>query len=95
MWQQHSPAVRVRLLSQAGSRSQPPIHEDPKHTKTLLNQGIVLAFGKQDLQGAEAAWRKVVELAPGTPEGEAAKRGLDGIASAHQRGAGTAPATNQ
>ena len=24
---------------------------DPKHAKTLLNQGIVLAFGKQDLQG--------------------------------------------
>jgi tetratricopeptide (TPR) repeat protein len=68
---------------------------NPKHTKTLLNQGIVLAFGKQDLKGAEDAWRKVVEIAPDTPEGQAAKRGLDGIASAHQGAPGTAPATNQ
>lgn len=70
---------------------------NPRHTKTLLNQGIVLAFGKQDLQGAEAAWRKVVEIAPNSPEGEAAKRGLEGIASTHQGATGTAtpPATNQ
>ena len=68
---------------------------NPKHTKTLLNQGIVLAFGKQDLKGAEDAWRKVVEIAPDSPEGQAAKRGLDGIAGAHQGATGTAPATNQ
>jgi tetratricopeptide (TPR) repeat protein len=68
---------------------------DPKHTKTLLNQGIVLAFGKQDLQGAEAAWKKVVEIAPNSPEGQAAKRGLDGIAAAHQGAPGGGPATNQ
>ena len=68
---------------------------DPKHTKTLLNQGIVLAFGKQDLQGAEAAWKKVVEIAPNSPEGQAAKRGLDGIAAAHQGAPGGGSATNQ
>jgi cytochrome c-type biogenesis protein CcmH/NrfG len=68
---------------------------NPNHTKTLLNQGIVLAFGKQDLNGAEAAWRKVVEIAPESPEGQAAKRGLDGIAGAHQGAAGSTPATNQ
>jgi tetratricopeptide (TPR) repeat protein len=68
---------------------------NPRHTKTLLNQGIVLAFGKQDLPGAEAAWRKVVEIAPDSPEAQAAKRGLDGIAAAQQGGAGTPPATNQ
>ena len=67
---------------------------NPKHVKTLLNQGIVLAFGKQDLQGAEAAWRKVVEIAPNSDEGRAAQRGLEGIASA-RGGAGAAPATNQ
>ena len=54
----------------------------PKHTKTLLNKGIVLAFGKEDLKGAAAEWQKVVELAPGTPEGEAAKRALEGVAAA-------------
>ena len=30
---------------------------DPKHTKTLLNMGIVKAFGKQDLDGAARAWQ--------------------------------------
>ena len=68
---------------------------NPNHTKTLLNKGIVLAFGKQDLKGAEDAWNKVVAIAPNSPEGEAAKRGLDGIAAAHQGAAGTTPATNQ
>ena len=65
-----------------------------RHTKTYLNQGIVLAFGKQDLSGAEAAWRRVIELAPNSPEGQAAQRGLEGIAAA--RGTpGGAPTTNQ
>jgi tetratricopeptide (TPR) repeat protein len=62
---------------------------DPKHTKTLLNQGIVRAFGKQDLDGATASWRKVVELAPDSPEGQAARRALDSMRSAHPGGAGT------
>ena len=56
---------------------------NPKHTKTLLNKGIVLAFGKEDLKGAAVEWQKVVDLAPGTPEGEAARRALEGVASAH------------
>jgi cytochrome c-type biogenesis protein CcmH/NrfG len=55
---------------------------DPKHTKTLLNQGIVLAFGKQDLAGAQAAWKQVVALAPGSPEAQAAQRALEGITAA-------------
>jgi protein O-mannosyl-transferase len=59
---------------------------DPNHTKTLLNQGIVRAFGKQDLDGASAAWKKVVDLAPDSPEGQAAKRALEGVAAAHQQG---------
>ena len=47
---------------------------DPRHTKTMLNQGIVLAFGKQDLAGAEAKWKQVIELAPDSPEAQAARR---------------------
>jgi cytochrome c-type biogenesis protein CcmH/NrfG len=63
----------------------------PKHTKTLLNKGIVLAFGKQDLKAAAAEWEKVVTLAPNSPEGQAARRALEGIASAHANsGAATA-----
>jgi tetratricopeptide (TPR) repeat protein len=56
---------------------------DPKHTKTLLNKGIVLAFGKQDLGAAAEEWKKVVELAPDSPEGQAARRALEGVAAAH------------
>jgi tetratricopeptide (TPR) repeat protein len=62
---------------------------DPRHTKTLLNQGIVRAFGKQDLEGATSSWQRVVELAPNTPEGQAAKRALDSMRNAHPGGAGT------
>jgi tetratricopeptide (TPR) repeat protein len=65
----------------------------PTHTKTLLNKGIVLAFGKQDLRGAQAEWEKVVSLAPNSPEGQAARRALEGIAAAHAKG--TPPPANQ
>jgi cytochrome c-type biogenesis protein CcmH/NrfG len=61
---------------------------DPGHIKTLLNVGIVRAFGKQDLPGAARAWQQVVDLSPDSPEGQAAKKGLDGIKSAHPDSAG-------
>ena len=56
---------------------------DPRHTKTLLNVGIVKAFGKQDLAGATEAWQQVLKIAPDSPEGQAAKRALDSLQSAH------------
>ena len=56
---------------------------DPKHTKTLLNIGIVRAWGKQDLEGAAKAWERVVEVAPNSEEASRAKQGLDGIRAAH------------
>ena len=56
---------------------------DPKHTKTLLNQGIVRAFGKQDLDGAARAWQQVLDIAPDSPEGRAARQALDALRSAH------------
>ena len=62
---------------------------DPKHTKTLLNKGIVLAFGKQDLKAASEEWKKVVTLAPDSPEGQAARRALEGVAAAHAGGGAT------
>ena len=60
---------------------------DPKHAKTLLNVGIVKAFGKQDLDGAAQAWQAVIALGPNSPEGQAAKRALDSLQSAHPAGA--------
>ena len=56
---------------------------DPKHAKTLLNVGIVKAFGKQDLDGAMAAWKQVLQVSPNSAEAQAAKRALDSLQSAH------------
>ena len=66
---------------------------DPGHTKTMLNKGIVLAFGKQDLPGASAEWKRVVTLAPESAEGQAARKMLEGIATAPH--AGEPASTNQ
>jgi tetratricopeptide (TPR) repeat protein len=76
-------------LDQALAQFERSLAMSPTHTKTLLNKGIVLAFGKQDLKAAAAEWQKVVELAPNSPEGQAARRALDGIASAHSNAGGT------
>ena len=56
---------------------------NPKHTKTLLNVGIVRAFGKQDLDGAQKVWQTLVNIAPETPEGQRAKQMLEALKS-HQ-----------
>jgi tetratricopeptide (TPR) repeat protein len=67
---------------------------NPKHTKTLLNLGIVRAFGKQDLQGAAEAWQQVIQLAPDSPEGQASRRALESLRSAHPTmGGGQKPGT--
>jgi len=69
------------------------LKQNPTHAKTLFNKGIVLAFGKKDLQGATEAWQQVVKVAPGTPEAQAAAQGLQGIAAAQGKGPPpTAPA---
>jgi cytochrome c-type biogenesis protein CcmH/NrfG len=64
---------------------------DPRHTKTLLNLGIVKAFGKQDLAGAAAAWEEVIRIAPDSQEGQAAKRSLANLQAAHPGGAPVPP----
>jgi tetratricopeptide (TPR) repeat protein len=67
---------------------------DPKHTKTLLNVGIVRAFGKQDLNGAAEAWQQVIAIDPNGAEGQAARRALDAMKGAHPNlPGGAAPAT--
>jgi tetratricopeptide (TPR) repeat protein len=59
---------------------------DPEHSKTLLNIGIVRAFAKQDLDGAEKAWQRVLDVAPASAEAAVAKKGLDGLRAAHGQG---------
>jgi cytochrome c-type biogenesis protein CcmH/NrfG len=61
---------------------------NPSHTKTMLNIGMVKAFGKQDLAGAAEAWQKVVQLAPDSPEGRAARQALETLKQAHPATAG-------
>jgi cytochrome c-type biogenesis protein CcmH/NrfG len=56
---------------------------DPKHLKTLLNIGVVRAFGKQDLPGAQKVWEQVVAIAPQSEEAQRAQRALESIRSAH------------
>ncbi len=56
---------------------------DPGHAKTLLNVGIVRAFGKKDLKGAAEVWQKVLVVAPSSEEARAARQALDGLRSAH------------
>ena len=56
---------------------------DPAHLKSLLNQGIIRAFGKQDLKGAAESWQRVVALAPTSEEGRRAQQGLEGLKAAH------------
>ena len=79
---------------QALSQFEYSLKLDPAHVKTLFNKGIVLAFGKEDVKGATAVWQRVIELAPGTPEAQAARRALEGIAAGPHAGGSAAP-TNQ
>ena len=79
-------AVGYYLLEQpdkALAQIQKSLSVDPAHLKTLLNQGIIRAFGKQDLAGAQESWEKVVKLAPTSAEAARAQQGLDGLRSGH------------
>jgi tetratricopeptide (TPR) repeat protein len=72
----NQPDLAIRQLEHA-------LQIDPKHTKALLNMGVVRAFGKQDLKGATEIWRRLVEIAPDSPEGRKAREALESLASAH------------
>jgi cytochrome c-type biogenesis protein CcmH/NrfG len=63
----------------------------PNHPRTLLNKGIVLWRGKQDLKGAAAVWQKLVASAPNTPEAQMAQQGLQAIGASHEEGATQPP----
>jgi tetratricopeptide (TPR) repeat protein len=62
---------------------------DDGHVKTMLNLGIVRAFGLQDLAGAAEAWERVMAIAPESPEGRAAQQALESLRSAHSAEVGT------
>jgi len=67
------------------------LRADPRHAKTLLNLGIVKAFGKQDLAGAAAAWEQVIKIDPNSQEAQAAQRSLANLQAAHPGGTPVPP----
>ena len=66
-------------IDQALAQLDRSLEMNPNHAKTLLNQGIIRAFGREDLTGATASWQRVVEVAPNTEEGRRAQQLLDGL----------------
>jgi cytochrome c-type biogenesis protein CcmH/NrfG len=56
---------------------------DPRHAKTVLYVGVVKAWGKQDLEGAQVAWQQVIDLAPDSAEGRQAREFLDRLKASH------------
>ena len=71
-------AAALGLLTWAGDLSLPFLFG----AAVLI--GVVRAFGKQDMAGAEQAWQQVMQLDPTGPEGQAAKRALDSLKQAVQ-----------
>ena len=61
---------------------------DPNHIATLLNQGIVRAFGKQDLGGAIISLERVVEVAPASQEAQVARQAIQSLEAVHSSDAG-------
>ncbi|GMV20185.1 MAG: hypothetical protein AMXMBFR57_01340 [Acidimicrobiia bacterium] len=64
---------------------------DPTHAKTLFNEGIVRAFGKQDLDGAAKVWDRLIAVAPTSPEAERAKEALAAMRTNHPATGGGTP----
>jgi tetratricopeptide (TPR) repeat protein len=52
---------------------------DPKHVQSLFNQAVVYLNDLHDPAKAKAAWEKVIEVAPSSPQAMQAKQGLHDI----------------
>jgi tetratricopeptide (TPR) repeat protein len=44
------------------------LKHDPSHVQTLYNMGLVKWQGKSDVNGAVAAWQKLLQIAPDYPD---------------------------
>jgi cytochrome c-type biogenesis protein CcmH/NrfG len=55
----------------------------------------VRAFGKQDLQGAAAAWQKVIDIAPSSQEAAMARKAVESLRSAHPDDSSSRPPAAQ
>ena len=54
---------------------------DPNHVKTIFNQGVIRAWGREDLAGAIESWERVVVLDPDGDDGRRAKAAIDTLKS--------------
>jgi len=66
----------VGLPERAVEQLERSLEIEPDHAQTLVSLGVVKAFGLEDLDGASAAWQRVLEVAPDGPEAEAAREAL-------------------
>jgi cytochrome c-type biogenesis protein CcmH/NrfG len=57
---------------------------DPKHVQSVFNLGVVYEHDLKDSGKAVQAWRRVIDIAPGSPQ---ATQALQGIAEIQQRSA--------
>ena len=58
---------------------------DPRHAQSLYNLGVVQRYDKHDPEKAAAAWRKVIEVAPASPQAAQARQALAEIGPAGLR----------
>src|SRR5215470_15764877 len=63
-------------LAKARADADAAVALDPKNAEALLERGNIRRLG-DDVAGARADWLQVVELAAGTPAGDAAKANLE------------------
>jgi tetratricopeptide (TPR) repeat protein len=56
---------------------------DPSHAKTLYNEGIVLALGKEDVDSAIKTWEKLIAVAPNSEEATRAANAIKTLRTNH------------
>jgi tetratricopeptide (TPR) repeat protein len=56
---------------------------DPSHAKTLYNEGIVLALGKEDVDAAIKTWEKLIAVAPSSEEATRAANAIKTLRTNH------------
>ncbi|MFN8011688.1 MAG: tetratricopeptide repeat protein [Holophagaceae bacterium] len=56
---------------------------DPRHAQSRFNIGIVYAQDLKQPEKAVAAWRKLIETNPQSPQAENARRAIEGLQGGH------------
>ena len=56
---------------------------EPNHPASLLGLGRVKLYLQQDIDAGLAMWKKLIAVAPGSPEAESVRDELDALTAAH------------